>query len=499
MNNTFLLYDQIPISIRRKILNTLKNMILQNQKDLIDALYYDLHKPKFESKHMEIFPILKEIDYHLENFESWLEEKKSINPLNNLSLVLSSTNTCKIKRLPFGKVLIIGAWNYPLNLSIIPLIGAISAGNTVMLVLPDSDYTHHTSNKLYKLVNSYFPNSDYLTVNYGGKSNLDKILKYKWDFIFYTGSQRVGKIMYSKAAEQLTPIVLELGGKSPCIIESDINKLLIKRLVWGKLTNAGQTCIAPDYILVNKKKRKKLINDIKNTIIEFYGTNQLKSKDLSRIVNKSNFNRLKNILDIDKKYIYFGGDSVEQKLYIQPTILDFRSNVDRFLNSESMKNEIFGPIIPIFQYQSINNILTILEKHPTPLTAYLFGNNTKKYEHLIKSGSIVYNDTLMQMNTPLPFGGVGTSGIGNYHGKYTFDTFTYQKSILERGKYGEMSLRFPPYNNCYKLFLMEKLSKYVKNSNLIYKSFIIFVLILLFRCAKIKIYNLLNLIIKKVF
>ena len=484
MNNTSLLYDQIPITIRRNILNSLKNMISQNQEELIDDLYFDLHKPKFEVKHMEIFPILNEIDYHLEHFESWLEEKKSINPLNYLSLVLSSTNKCTIKRLPFGKVLIIGAWNYPLNLSIIPLIGAISAGNTVMLVLPDLDYTHHTSNKLYNLFNSYFPNSEYLTVSYGGKSKLDIILKYKWDLIFYTGSQRVGKIMYSKAAEQLTPIVLELGGKSPCIIESDINKLLIKRLVWGKLTNAGQTCIAPDYILVNEKYGEKILKEIKNTIIEFYGDNQFKSKDLSRIVNKSNFNRLKNILDIDKNYIYYGGNSAEDNLYIQPTILDFRSNLLGFLESESMKNEIFGPIIPIFQYQSINNIITILEKHPTPLTAYLFGNNTKKYEHLIKSGSLVYNDTLMQMNTPLPFGGVGTSGMGNYHGKYTFDTFTYQKSILERGKYGEISLRFPPYNNCYKLSLMEKLSKYVKNSNLIYKSLLIFVLFFAFRHFK---------------
>jgi len=478
--NNLLYYSHIPIKSRKGILLKLKHLITKNQNRIITSLYNDLHKPIFESKHMEIIPTLNEIEYHLEYFENWIIENKSLNPLHHLPLFFSSTNKCYIERLPFGKVLIIATWNYPIHLSLLPLIGAVSAGNSVMLVLPDKNYTHHTSNLLYKLFKIYFPETRYINVMHGGKENIDHLLKYKWDFIFYTGSKKVGEIIYKKAAEKLTPTVLELGGKSPCIINSDINNLLIKRIVWGKFTNAGQTCIAPDYLLINKKYASKILKEITNTIIDFYGVNPIESLDLSRIVNKDHYNRLNNIIEKDNNHLYYGGQTIKSALYIQPTILDFGDNIDLFLNSESMKDEIFGPIIPVFQYNTITDVLKVVDKHPTPLTAYLFGNDVDMYSKLIKSGSVVYNDTLMQMDTPLPFGGIGTSGIGNYHGKYTFDTFSYQKSILKRGTVGEIPLRFPPYNNIFGLSIMQNISRYVRNSRLIYNSFFIFLIWMVF-------------------
>lgn len=426
---------------------------------------------------MEILQIENEIKYHLDYFESWLVESKWISPFKNMSLFFSGMGQSYIQKKPFGNVLIIGAWNYPLNLSLMPLIGAISAGNKAMVILPDINYTHHTTNLLLKLFNISDLNKYVIFIS-GGEKNVKKMLKYKWDLIFYTGSKNVGKFIYESAASQLTPTILELGGKSPCIIDEEINELLVKRIVWGKLTNSGQTCIAPDYFLVKECVKNKFIKMLVKTITEFYGTDPQQSNNYGRIVNSKSLYRLKNIIETDKRFLFYGGKVDTTNLYIEPTIIDFNNDKISFYKSACMADEIFGPIFPIYSYNNVYETIEVINKYKNPLTAYLFCKNPKRLLEFIQSGSIVINDTLMQMNTSTPFGGIGNSGIGNYHGKYSFDSFTYQKSILKRYKYGEIHLRFPPYTIT-KYDQLSLFSKYItKRSKYRFLFFILGIVIL---------------------
>ena len=431
---------------RKNSLIILKKMLHNEKNNICDALNKDLHKPFFESYYLEINQVEHEIQYHLDNFEKWINQELFINPLKYLTLFLTGYGRAIIENKPRGNCLIIGAWNYPIELSLKPLIGSISAGNNTTIVFPDLDYTKNTSILLLNLFNKYFKDIKYINVELGGKKNVTNLLKNKWDFIFYTGSSKIGKIIYQKAAENLTPVVLELGGKSPCLVEKQNNMdLLVKRMLWGKLANCGQTCISPDYFLVNKNIGEEFIKLLIKNIHEFYGDIS-SSKDYGRIINYQAHTRLVEIIKNDKKYIEYGGN-YNDTLFIEPTIINFKNNKKEFLNSKCMENEIFGPIIPVYYFNSDDEVDEIINLYNDPLVCYIFSKNKELIKDNFRCGSIVYNDTMIQMASPLPFGGIGNSGIGKYHGKNTFDVFSYQRSKLIRYNFGEfIKSRFPPYN-----------------------------------------------------
>ena len=448
-------HNIVSIAERKTNLQLLNKLLNTEKEAICNTLFQDLHKPTFESLYLEIKQVQHDIQYHLDNLENWTSQQIFINPLRYLTLTLTGYGKTYVESKPRGKSLIIGAWNYPINLSLQPLVGSISAGNETLVVFPALDYTPKTSTLMIALFNKYFKNNKYISAKIGGKENIAKILQTKWDFIFYTGSSKVGKIIYEEAAKQLTPVVLELGGKSPCIIDKQSNiNLLVKRILWGKLTNCGQTCISPDYFLVDEKFGDEFVKILINTVKDFYGKDIKKSPDYARIINTQAFKRLTTIIENDKRFIEYGGKSDFNQLFIEPTIINFKHNKEAFLNSFSMQDEIFGPIIPIFYFKDILETKAVINKYPEPLVAYLFTSKWKEDDD-IKAGSIVVNDTLIQMSSPLPFGGIGNSGIGKYHGKHSFDIFSYQRSKLIRYKWGEIPARFPPYNVPWKQFIIK--------------------------------------------
>lgn len=446
---------------RKECLKILKELLKNEKYKICDALKKDLRKSFFESYYLEINQVEHEIQFHLDNIDEWIDENIFINPFRYLTLFLTGYGKAIIENRPRGKCLIIGAWNYPIELSLKPLIGSISAGNDTTIVLPDINYTKNTSYLMKKLLNKYFENISEVKVEIGGKVNVTRLLKEKWDIIFYTGSTNVGNIIYKKAAETLTPVLLELGGKSPCIIEEQSNmNLLVKRILWGKLVNCGQTCISPDYFLVNENYGDKFIRNLIDTLNEFYGKEIKESDDYGRIVNLNAFNRLKKIIENDNNFVEFGGHYEEKDYYIEPTIINFKGDKNSFLKSECMSEEIFGPIIPIYYYKNYEEVNEIISLNNEPLVCYIFSNNRNILNENIKSGSLVYNDTLIQMSSPLPFGGIGKSGIGKYHGKRSFEIFSYQRSKLIRYNFGEFILaRFPPYNVEWKKYLLSIIQK----------------------------------------
>ncbi|MGK7882870.1 MAG: aldehyde dehydrogenase family protein, partial [Crocosphaera sp.] len=345
-----------------------------------------------------------------------------------------------IQSQPKGVVLIISPWNYPISLAIMPLIGAISAGNCA--IIKPSELSPNTSNILEKIINNNFDNR-YLKVIQGGKETSEKLLKEKWDHIFFTGSPSVGKIVMQAAAKKLTPVTLELGGKSPCIVDKNINiQETAKRIVWGKFLNAGQSCIAPDYLLVNRSIKSQLLEAITQRIKEFYGEDPSKSTDYGRIINQYHFKRLSSLLTSGN--IIIGGKIRPEENYISPTIID---NISP--EFPIMEDEIFGPILPILDYNELEEAINFINKRPKPLAIYLFSNDKNQEEIVIRntrSGGVGINDTLMQYAVlTLPFGGIGKSGIGSYHGKASFETFSHYKSVLKRSFWLETNLRFPPY------------------------------------------------------
>ena len=441
---------------RKKCLLILQNLLNTEKNKICEALKKDLHKPYFESYYLEINQVQHELQFHIDNFENWINKELFINPLRYLTLFFTGYGRAIIENRPRGNCLIIGAWNYPIELSLKPLIGSISAGNNTTIVFPDLEYTKYTSTLLINLFNKYFNHIQNINVQIGGKHNVTELLKNKWDFIFYTGSLHVGKIIYKQAAENLTPVVLELGGKSPCIVEQQYNMhLLIKRILWGKLTNCGQTCISPDYFLVNENFGNEFIKLLKKIIYEFYGKKIKYNDDYGRIVNRNAYDRLINIINNDKHYIEYGGEYCNEELFIEPTIINFKGNKTTFLKSKCMENEIFGPIIPVYYFKTYDEVNEIVKLYNDPLVCYIFSNKKEILNNDIRSGSIVYNDTLMQMSSPLPFGGIGNSGIGKYHGKDSFDIFSYQRSKLIRFNFGEYVLsRFPPYNIYWKKIIL---------------------------------------------
>ncbi|MCT6851145.1 MAG: aldehyde dehydrogenase family protein, partial [Staphylococcus epidermidis] len=323
-----------------------------------------------------------------------------------------------------------------------PLIGAIAAGNTA--IVKPSELTPHVAIVIKDIIEDTFDEA-YVSVVEGGIEETQTLLSLPFDYMFFTGSEKVGKIVYEAAARKLIPVTLELGGKSPVIVDDTANiKVASERISFGKFTNAGQTCVAPDYILVQRKVKNDLIKALKKTITEFYGENIEKSPDFGRIVNQKHFNRLNDLIQIHKDNVVFGGNSSKEDLYIEPTLLDNITN-----DNKIMKEEIFGPILPIITYDNFDEVLEIIQSKSKPLSLYLFSedeNMTHRVVEELSFGGGAINDTLMHLANPnLPFGGVGSSGIGQYHGKYSFDTFSHMKSYTFKSTRLESSLFFPPY------------------------------------------------------
>lgn len=420
------------VDFRLEKLEKLKKTIAQKQEIILQALNEDLGKPAFEGC-FEI-SVIQDIDYALKNLKKWVKPKK-VN-----AGIQQFPGKAKIYPEPLGIVLIISPWNYPFSLMISPLIGAIAAGNCC--VLKPSEVAPATSKVLTQLISDiYEPN--YISIMEGGVEVSQELLQQKFDHIFFTGGTKIGQIVMEAAAKNLTPVTLELGGKSPCIVDQEINlSETAKRITWGKFINNGQTCIAPDYLLVDQVIKNDLLREIKQCLQNLYGDNPAKSSDYGRIINQRQFERLKALLTNGK--IVVGGEFNAQEKYIAPTILD-----DIKLEDPIMQEEIFGPILPILTYQNLDEAIALINSKPKPLALYLFSQNKDKQNQVLQqtsSGGVCLNDTIMQVGvTELPFGGVGQSGIGNYHGKASFDTFSHFKSVLKKPFWGDLNWRYAPY------------------------------------------------------
>ncbi|MFL1633161.1 aldehyde dehydrogenase [Staphylococcus epidermidis] len=429
------------LKFRKQQLKLLSKNIKNHENELLDALYKDLGKSKVEAYATEIGMLLKSIKLMRKELKNWSKTKQTDTPL-----YLFPTKSY-IKKEPYGTVLIIGPFNYPVQLVFEPLIGAIAAGNTA--IVKPSELTPHVAIVIKDIIEDTFDEA-YVSVVEGGIEETQTLLSLPFDYMFFTGSEKVGKIVYEAAARKLIPVTLELGGKSPVIVDDTANiKVASERISFGKFTNAGQTCVAPDYILVQRKVKNDLIKALKKTITEFYGENIEKSPDFGRIVNQKHFNRLNDLIQIHKDNVVFGGNSSKEDLYIEPTLLDNITN-----DNKIMKEEIFGPILPIITYDNFDEVLEIIQSKSKPLSLYLFSedeNMTHRVVEELSFGGGAINDTLMHLANPnLPFDGVGSSGIGQYHGKYSFDTFSHMKSYTFKSTRLESSLFFPPYKGKFK-------------------------------------------------
>ena len=431
------------VEFRLTQLKKLKQAVLEHKEEIIAAVQADLNKPIFESYLTEI-GVIKEIDYTIKNLKKWSKPKKVATPLDQLP------GTAFIYPEPLGVVLIIAPWNYPFQLTISPLVGAIAAGNCA--IVKPSEISQNTSRIIAKILQKTFE-PEYIAVVEGGVETSKELLQQKFDHIFFTGGTAIGKIVMEAAAKNLTPVTLELGGKSPCIIDSDINiEYAARRIAWGKFINAGQTCIAPDYLLVNQKIKQPLLDSIKNCIQEFYGDDPEKSPDFGRIINQKQFNRLVKLLNNGD--VIAGGKTNPDTCYIAPTLID---NVS--LEAPIMQDEIFGPILPVIEYNNLEEAISIVNNQPKPLALYFFSKNQEYQQQVLQktsSGGVCINDTIMHIGvTELPFGGVGNSGIGSYHGKASFDTFSHQKSVLKKSFLVDLKVRYAPYLG--KLDLIKKM------------------------------------------
>lgn len=434
------------IDTRIKKLKALEKLIQKREKDIAQALYKDFQKPEFETVVTETSFILSELRYIIKNLKKWVRPEKV------KSTWLNFPSSDYIYSDPFGIVLILAPWNYPFQLKVSPAIGAIAAGNTV--VLKPSEYSPNTSRIVEEIFAEVFE-PEWVSVVQGEISASKELLEQKWDYVFFTGSVAVGREVAKAIAPNLTPATLELGGKSPCIIHNSAKiELAAKRIVWGKFINAGQTCIAPDYILVDSSVKADFYTAVKKEIRDAFGEDPRLSPDLSRIINLKNFKRLEYLLK-DQKLIA-GGETDVESLYISPTIIDEPS-----LDSEVMQDEIFGPILPVISFTSEADMKEVIARYSKPLSLYVFSEDKSFSENIIRNysfGGGAVNDVLVHIaNKNLPFGGVGNSGYGAYHGKFSFDTFTHKKSISKRSTRIDIPLRYAPYIN--NLSLIKKVLK----------------------------------------
>lgn len=436
--NFFRAGHTLSLEFRKQQLMKLNDLIKQYQDRILQAVYADLRKPSIEGFGSEILVTQAEIKYILKHLSSWVKPQKVGTPLN---LFPSSSY---IYAEPLGVVLIIAPWNYPFALAIQPLLGAIASGNCA--IIKPSEHAPDTSALICELINQHF-DPRYLMAISGDAEVSKTLLSEKFDHIFFTGGTSIGKLVLQSASQHLTPVTLELGGKSPCIVDKDCDlSTTAKRIIWGKFYNAGQTCVAPDYLLVHKEIKQELLTHLLNCVHEFYGDNPQASPDYARIVNLRQFDRLVHLLDHSTKEnkILSGGSYDRSDRFIAPTLVDGISWDDPL-----MSEEIFGPILPIFTYNTLEEAIDRVNDHPKPLALYFFSRDQKKQELILQKisfGGGCLNDTIMHLGNPeLPFGGVGNSGIGRYHGKASFDTFTNYKSVLKNSFRFDLKWRYPPY------------------------------------------------------
>ncbi|EGC36848.1 aldehyde dehydrogenase [Dictyostelium purpureum] len=418
-------------------LKALKKLISENKEDITAAVKKDLGKHEFEIHQTEIVMVQAECEETISHLESWNKTEKVYSPIH------FKPGSSYILKEPLGVVLIMSPWNYPVNLALVPLIGAIAGGNCALVKL--SRHSYNVSKLLYELLTKYMDPECFVFDYEGGAQYITELLEYKWDHIFFTGSVKVGKIVYAAAAKYLTPVTLELGGKNPCIVDKDTDiKFTARRLIWGKCWNAGQTCIGLDYLLVHKSILQPLIEEFKSVLKEFFGEDIKKSPSFARIISKAAAERLASLFTNGK--VVIGGEADIEERYISPTVI-----VDPDLDSPLMTEEIFGPVLPIVAYENIDEAIEFIQNRPHPLTLYCFSRDQSIQDKVLdgtQSGSVMLNDCLLHFTNPqLPFGGIGDSGIGAYHGKLTFDTFTHRRALVQSTtkKFLDLPLRYPPY------------------------------------------------------
>ncbi|KAK3831507.1 MAG: aldehyde dehydrogenase 3 family, member B1 [Linnemannia gamsii] len=431
-----------PLKFRRHQLEQLWRLVDENTDALCDVLYKDLRKHRNEAILGELVTVKEEISDALVHLEEWAKDERTTPSLMN-----RVGTTCIKRKEPKGAVLLIAPWNYPIYLALAPLVGAIAAGCSA--VLKPSEVTPHSARLIAELVPRYLDNKAFMIIN-GGAPETTQLLDHKWDHIFYTGNGTVAKIIMKAAAKHLTSLTLELGGKSPVIIDENANMAVAaKRIAFGKAFNAGQTCIAPDYILVTAKAEEKLVPELKKAYLEMYGSDPQASKDYARIVNTRHFKRLCNVLMENKSGdVVIGGQADENDLFIAPTVI---ANVER--DDKLMEEEIFGPLLPLIRVTDIDDAIEFINSKDEPLALYIFSTNKKLINKVLdstRSGGVLVNDTLMHVSeNSLPFGGTGPSGMGAYHGRHSFDTFTHVRSTMIKGlspiMESAMAMRYAPY------------------------------------------------------
>ena len=432
----------LPIKNRLNASKNLKKVIKNKEKAILDAIKKDLGKSSMEAYMCEVGLSISEITYFEQNLKKFAKDKHVITPLTNFH------SDSIIKYCPYGNVLIISPWNYPFLLTIEPLVNAVAAGNTV--ILKPSAYSPNTSNIVAEIIKEAFP-EEYVAVVTGVREQNKALLSLNFDYIFFTGSQEVGKEVLRKAAENLTPVSLELGGKSPCIVDETANiNLTAKRVIFAKYLNCGQTCVAPDYVYCHESVKEQLIEAMKKQVSVQYTENPLNNENYGKIINQKHFDRLINLIEQEK--VVIGGNTNSELLKIEPTVMQNITWEDKV-----MQEEIFGPILPVLTYKNLDEVINIIEEKPHPLALYIFSNNKKNIDKVTKTcryGGGCVNDAVVHLATPeMPFGGVGASGMGSYHGKFGFETFSHKKSILDKKTWFDLPMRYQPYNKFFEKLL----------------------------------------------
>jgi aldehyde dehydrogenase (NAD+) len=428
------------VEFRIAELKRLKAAIKSSEKEISEALFLDLHKSAFETYATEIGVVYEEINLLIRKLKCWVKKKHVSGPITAFPA------SSYFQYEPYGVSLILAPWNYPFQLAIAPLAGAIAAGNCV--VIKPSEISSNTAIVIENLINKTFSKA-YVEVIQGDATISQDLLKLDFNFIFFTGSPKVGKLVMHAAADNLTPFVLELGGKSPCIVDASADlKLAARRIIWGKCINAGQTCIAPDYLFVEEKIKKSLIAEMQHCVVEMFGENIRENDEFPHIINAANMERLKKLMLSGN--ILFGGEVDDKSKFISPTLLDAVS-----VDSPLMQEEIFGPLLPVLTFSNITEVITFIQQRPKPLALYLFTRNKSIEKEIIthtSAGGITINDTLMHFTNPhLPFGGVGNSGIGSYHGFASFEAFSHKKPVMKRSNLIDIPIRYAPFKNKLKL------------------------------------------------
>lgn len=424
----------LDIRYRLEILKKLRTLVILHELDIKKALWSDFHKPGFEVLATETRFVIKEMNLVIRKLKRWNRNKRVWTPL--VHFMAHSYITAQ----PYGQVLVLSPWNFPFQLAFMPLIGALAAGNCVILKV--SRQVPNITSVMEKILEE-FP-KELVTMMNGDHTVSEYLLNYKFDYIFFTGSCKIGKYVMQKAAENLIPVSLELGGKNPCVIAADARlDFAARRIAWGKFMNAGQTCICSDYLLVDRRVKDRFLEIITNEIDSFYGKNPEKSNNFARIISSDNIRRISLLLKAGQ--IVTGGRIDEESRYVAPTVIKEIKPDDPI-----MQEEVFGPVLPVIDFDDFEEVYRIIEKNPKPLATYIFTRNTKLAREFVRktqSGSAGINDTVIQIASPyLPYGGVGSSGLGRYHGRKSFETFSNMRSVIVKSNLLDLNLRYPPYN-----------------------------------------------------